>query len=102
MKRSRPDRATAPLANKHHVYVYATGRDDGMRFAVGEYTPNQPVNGCIALFARAEDVDAFVWTWSDRTTGEVSVLPSAAAAGAHECRPRWHSDVRDRGTTAYG
>jgi hypothetical protein len=94
----RPDRAAAPLADTHHVYVYATGREDGMRFAVGEYTPNQPVNGCIALFATAGDVDAFVWTWSDRTAGEVAVLPSAAAAGVQQRRPRWHSDLRHLGT----
>ena len=69
-------------ADQHHVYVYhAGGRDDGMDFAVGEYHPDRPVNGSLALFMTAADCETFVLAWRQRTGGAILVLPGAAAAG---------------------
>ncbi len=59
------------------AYVYATGRDDGMRFAVGIHrAPHLRVNGSAALFESAEHASLFARTVARR--GTAIELPSVS------------------------
>lgn len=59
------------------IYVYATGRDDGLRFAVGSCPPNGPANGSLALFEHAADARLFAETKAAANGSLLSILPSA-------------------------
>jgi len=67
-----------PQDNNRFLYIYATGRDDGFGYAVGEYNDEQgPANGSLALFQRAQDAHTFAYAVQASEGAMVHVLPSA-------------------------
>lgn len=60
-----------------NLYLYRTGRDDGMEFCVGANFRDSRVDGMVALFQTHHAAMVFVEAMSHKYGMAVQVLPSA-------------------------